>query len=140
MKSLSLRARLTLWYTVTLVLVLGVFGGDVLVEQKRLGVRRADQELGSAAATLANIFREEMRGLDTPATAAMEAKNAMRSLGDEIGIFDATGRPLATQLDRLTLADIAPSSVAPAATINTRFGEWRVRTQPLTVNAGTFTL
>jgi len=55
-KTLSLRAWLTLWYTITLVLVLALFGGDVLIEQQRLGIGRADQELDSVHATLATIF------------------------------------------------------------------------------------
>ena len=60
MKTLSLRARLTLWYTIALVLVLGLFGGNVLIEQKRLGIRRADQELD----TLNDIGRLRERFID----------------------------------------------------------------------------
>jgi heavy metal sensor kinase len=141
MRTLSLRARLTLWYTITLLLVLGLFGGDVLVEQKRLGIRRADQEVESVQATLANIFREELRELDAPAVAAREAKDAMQSLGDDVVILDANGRPLATQLDRLTLADLVPRQSLPsAATIDVASGEWRVHARRVTIDGGTFTL
>jgi two-component system OmpR family sensor kinase len=140
-RTLSLRARLTLWYTITLVLVLGLFGGDVLIEQKRLGIRGADQELESVQATLANIFREELRELDAPEVAAREAKDAMRSLGDDVMILDASGRPLATQLGRLTLADLMPRQSLPSvATIDAASGAWRVHARRLTIDRAAFTL
>ena len=141
MKTLSLRARLTLWYAITLVLILGLFGADVLTEQKRLGIRRADQDLGSVHATLEAIFREELRELDAPELAAREAKDAMRPLGDGIVILDGTGRPLAAQLDRLTLADVLPRQSMPSVrTIDPASGEWRVHSQRVTIGDGTYTL
>ena len=141
MRALSLRARLTLWYTVALVIVLGLFSADILVEQKRLGVRRADEELDNVHATLANIFREELRELDAPDVAAREAEDAMRSLGDEIAIVDRNDRPLATHLDRLTLADVMPPDRAPSVrTIASASGEWRVQARPETINGDLFTL
>jgi signal transduction histidine kinase len=140
-KTLSLRARLTLWYTIALVLVLGLFGGDVLIEQKRLGIRRADQELDSVHATLATIFREELRELDAPELAAREAKDAMRSLGDGVVILDGSGRPLAAQLDRLTLADVMPRQSMPSAvTVDSATSEWRVHARSITIEGGTYTL
>ena len=141
MKTLSLRARLTLWYTITLVLVLGLFGGDVLIQQKRLGIARADQELESVQATLANILREELRELDAPELAAREAKDAMRSIGDGIAILDGSGRVLATQLERLTLADLMPPPSVPSVmTIDAASGEWRVSTRHVTIDGGIFTV
>ncbi len=141
MKTLSLRARLTLWYAITLVLVLGLFGADVLTEQKRLGIRRADQDLDSVHATLETIFREELRELDAPELAAREAKDAMRSLGDGMVILDGNGHPLAAQLDRLTLADVLPRQSMPSVrTIDPASGEWRVHSQRVTIGDGTYTL
>jgi len=140
-KRLSLRARLTLWYTITLVLVLVLFGGDVLIEQKRLGIRRADRELDSLHATLATIFQEELRELDAPELAAREAKDAMRSLGDGIVILDGRDRPLASQLDRLTLADVMPRQATPSVTtIDSASGEWRVQSRRVTIGGDTYTL
>jgi two-component system OmpR family sensor kinase len=140
-KTLSLRARLNLWYTIALVLVLALFGGDILIEQKRLGIRRADQELDSVHATLVTIFREELRELDAPELAAREAKDAMRSLGDGLVILDGSGRPLATQLDRLTLADVMPRQTTPSImTIDSASGEWRVHSRRVTISGGTYTL
>ena len=141
MSALSLRARLTLWYTIALVIVLGLFSADIFVEQKRLGIRRADEELAHVHATLANVFREELRELDSPDVAAREAKDAIRTLGDEIAVLDRGGRPLATQLDRLTLADVLPQDRAPSVrTIDAASGQWRVQSRPETINGDLFTL
>ena len=127
MRALSLRGRLTLWYTVALVVVLVLFGVDVLVVEARLGIRRADRELDSVHATLATVLREELRELDSPELAATEAKNAIASLGNAIAILDANGVPLATQLEGLTLPEIAPAAGVPAVrTLDTAFGQWRV--------------
>ena len=42
---MSLRARLTLWYTLALLVVLCLFGADVLWQQRRIGVRRVDRNV-----------------------------------------------------------------------------------------------
>ncbi len=141
MRTLSLRARLTLWYTIALVVVLALFGVYVLIVQYRLGIRRADRELDSVHATLATILREELRELDSPALAATEACNAIASLGDAVAILDAGGHALATRLDRLALRDVMPAArIAAERTIQTSSGEWRVHTEPETVGSTMFTL
>jgi signal transduction histidine kinase len=142
MKNLSLRARLTLWYTIALVAVLLLFGIDVLVVQARLGIRRADRELESVHATLANVLREELKELDSPELAATEARNAIGSLGDAIAILDRNGTPLATQLNHVTLADLTPAAGVPATarTIETPSGSWRVHIEPETFGTVTLTL
>jgi len=141
MKTLSLRARLTLWYTLALLVMLLLFGVNVLVEQKRLGIRRTDRELDSVHVTLANVLREELRELDSPALAATEARNAIGSLGDAIAILDRSGAPLAAQLDRVTLADLMPTGRQSAVrTIETSSGQWRVHVEPETFGPVTFTL
>ena len=141
MKTLSLRARLTLWYTLALLVMLLLFGVNVLVEQKRLGIRRTDRELDSVHVTLANVLREELGELDSPALAATEARNAIGSLGDAIAILDRSGAPLAAQLDRVTLADLMPTGRQSAVrTIETSSGQWRVHVEPETFGPVTFTL
>ena len=141
MRPLSLRGRLTLWYTVALVVLLVLFGVDVLVVQARLGIRRADSELDSVHATLATVLREELRELDSPALAATEAKNAIASLGDAIVILDDSGAPLAVQLEGLTLPQLVPpASVPPARTLDTASGNWRVHTQAERFGAVAMTL
>jgi two-component system OmpR family sensor kinase len=129
MRPLSLRGRLTLWYTVALVVVLVLFGIDVLVVEARLGIRRADAELDHVHTTLATVLAEELGELDSPALAAMEAKNAIASLGNAIAILDENGDPLAAQLQGLTLSQLAPAGAPVARTLDTASGRWRVHCQ-----------
>ena len=141
MNFLSLRARLTLWYTLALVVVLVLFGIDVLVVQQRLGTRRADRELESVHVTLTNVLREELRELDSPALAAREARDAIASLGDAIVILDGQGAPLAEHVERISLTDLVPATVQPAVrTIDTASGQWRVHVEPETLGQTRFTL
>src|SRR6185503_19920597 len=130
MRTLSLRARLTLWYAVTLVVVVVIFGVDVLLVQQRFGVRRVDRELDTVHATLANVLREEMGELNDATLAATEARDAMASLGDAIAILDSRGEPLAAELNGLPLAELVPRGGEPAVrTITTASGEWRVHAE-----------
>ena len=139
--TLSLRARLTLWYTIALVVVLTMFGVNVLVEQQRLGIRRADRELDSVHATLATFLGEELSELDSPTLAAVHARDAIASLVGAMAILDARGNPLATRLGQLTLADIASGEDLPdARTIRTPSGEWRIHAEPATYGSTMFML
>jgi heavy metal sensor kinase len=141
MRSLSLRTRLTLWYTVTLVLVLALFGADVLIAQRRLGLRRADVELNDVQATVARIVGEEISEHDTPSVAAKEAREALGSLDVAIAIFDDHGTPIATGLGPLTVGDLAPSATDPSSrTIDVKSGQWRVSSKPASFGATTLRL
>jgi hypothetical protein len=59
-KALSLRARLTVWYALTLLAVLALFGVQVLWQQERIGLRRVDRELADLCATLSSVLHEEI--------------------------------------------------------------------------------
>jgi signal transduction histidine kinase len=130
--TLSLRARLTLWYTFAVVAALCLFGADVLWMQSRLGVRRVDRELDGLEATIANVLRGELKEHATPRAAAEEARDTVAAPGRAIAIFDANGLPLASKLDRVEARDVVPPSLsAPATwTVQTPSGAWRVRAHP----------
>src|SRR5262245_17431838 len=141
MRTPSLRTRLTLWYIVALVVVLVLFGLDLIVVQERFGLTRADHELDSVHLTLTNILRAELKELDGPALAATEARDAIESLGDAVAILDARGMPLATRLDQVTLGDIMPEGARSGIwTISTGSGKWRVHAQPETIDSTTLLL
>ena len=74
MRTLSLRARLTLWYTLALLVVLCLFGADVLWQQRRLGLRRVDRELDGLSQTVANVVRDELTRTEPGRRAAEEAR------------------------------------------------------------------
>ena len=57
MTTLSLRTRLTLWYTLALLVVLCQLGANVLWQQRRIGIRRVDRELEALTSTLANVVQ-----------------------------------------------------------------------------------
>ena len=139
MTSLSLRARLTLWYTLALVLVLCLFGADVLWIQGRIGMRRVDRELESLTATIANVIRSELQERATPAEAAEEARRTVSAEGRAIAILDTHGDPLAASWGGLERG--AWSKSAPAGpriwTEQTTAGAWRIDASSL--NAGTTT-
>ena len=132
MRALSLRARLTLWYSVALVVVLCFFGADLAWVQGRLGVRRIDRELTGEAATLATVLRNELNENASPAQAAEEAGRTVAALGRAVAILDESGRPFSAVWNGLDLHDRPPSATAgPLAwTVQTPSGAWRVHTEP----------
>ncbi len=145
MITLSLRTRLTLWYTCALVVVLCLFGADVLWVQGRLGIRRVDRELDGLEATIANVVRGELKEHSTPAAAAEEARDTVATPGRAVAILDANGSPLASKLGRLDLRDILP--LAPPAlltravwTVQTTAGAWRGHAEPETFDGTTLVL
>jgi signal transduction histidine kinase len=142
MRPLSLRARLTVWYTVALLLVVSLFSADVLWQQGRLGLRRVDRELESLTATLANIVRGELREGAGAADAAREARETVVAPGRAIAILDERGTPVETVWNGLVLP--APFPDAPAGsrvwTAETRTGAWRVHARPETLGASTLVL
>ena len=92
---LSLRARLTVWYSLVLVSVLSAFAVTVVWQQSRIGMRRVDRELEALGATLDNVFRDEMSETHDPAAAAHEARATMAVPGRALAIGDANGHLLA---------------------------------------------
>ena len=60
MRRLSIRARLTLWYSVVLFLVLIVAGLAVVTVHRRLGQARVDEELAGASETVRGVIHNEI--------------------------------------------------------------------------------
>jgi heavy metal sensor kinase len=139
MRTLSLRARLTLWYTVTLLVVLCLVAADVLWMQARLSLRRVDRELESLTATFSSLIQEELQEKDTPATAAQEACHTMAAPGRAFAIFDSAGTPLAASWGGLELHDPLPlAQSGPAVwTAQTPSGAWRVWAQRVSFQSTT---
>jgi two-component system OmpR family sensor kinase len=129
MSTLSLRARLTLWYVLTLVLVLAFFAVGILIVQQRIGIQRIDRELAETDAQLTNMLREELRELDGPQLAAEESLKVLASAGRPIAVLDGGGAVLAARLDGVELGEIlADGPVRPGVrTIQTAAGRWRVQ-------------
>jgi signal transduction histidine kinase len=142
MPALSLRARLTVWYTVALVLALCLFAAYVLYGQRRLGMRRLDRELDSLSATVGNVIRGEMREQATPAAAAEEALHALTLAGSAFAILDAHGTPIAASWEDLPIAASPPAAAAPQTvwTSETPRGAWRVHADRQSFEGTTLTV
>ncbi len=89
--TLSIRARLTLWYTAVLSLVLVVSGATLYLTQSRSRMGRLDEELARGATLLARTVAREMEeGQDLP-PAAHEALEDIDIPGRSLAVFDANG-------------------------------------------------
>ena len=132
MTTLSLRARLTLWYTLALLLVLLLFGANVLWQMRRIGIRRVDRELEALTATLGNVVREEFKEGDDVMTATAEATAQVTAPGHALAILDTGGRVLASRWSGLDPRDVLRLSDGGLGvrTTNAGGGAWRVQTSP----------
>ncbi|HEV3139655.1 MAG TPA: histidine kinase dimerization/phospho-acceptor domain-containing protein, partial [Vicinamibacterales bacterium] len=103
MTTLSLRARLTLWYTVVLVVVLSAFAIGTVWMQGQVGVRNIDRELADTDATAVKIVGNELEERATPETAAAEATDTLGAGNLAIAVFDGNGSLLSSQTAGLPL-------------------------------------
>jgi two-component system OmpR family sensor kinase len=129
---LSLRARLTLWYTLALLAMLCVSGASVLWQQRRIGIRRVDRELEALTATLANVVQDEINEQDDLVTAATEATATVTAPARALAIADAGGAVLGARWSGLELREPLPFGAAgpTVRTVETVRGAWRVHARP----------
>jgi signal transduction histidine kinase len=124
---LSIRARLTLWYSTVVVLILIAGAAVASFAQSRLSLQRLDDELDRAMATLEGVMRTEFgEGLSLEAAAA-EASVEVVVPGRALALLHHDGRPIATwglPIDPAALGS-AVSSEAPT-TVTSRTGEVRL--------------
>ena len=136
---LSLRARLTAWYTAALTVVLVLAGGEVLWQQERIGVRRTDRELADLTDAVANVLQDELRE-----AASSPAREAITTLGIRdraVAILDSHARLLAASWNGLPPP--APNELTAAAGAWTTRGggvNWRVYTTPRQVGSASYIL
>jgi len=141
LRSLSLRTRLTLWYSLALLVVSAAFGATVVWQQGRIGMRRVDRELDGLSATLANVLRDELSEMPDPTAAAQEVQRTMATSNRATAVLDAGGRVLAANWSGLTLpSPIDASAERRAWTAVTGRGTWRVHLAPMTAPPRTYLL
>lgn len=124
---LSLRARLTSWYSVLLLLALGLFTATVLWINWRLMLESFDETLAGVSVTADNLLREEVGELHDLGNAAAEMIEVVHQPGIAIAVFDEKGaalRPVSTGVP------LAPDGFAASRTIRTvrapNGSRWRV--------------
>ncbi|HEX7139416.1 MAG TPA: ATP-binding protein [Vicinamibacterales bacterium] len=125
---MSLRARLTVWYTVVLIVVLFAGGAGVWWMQGRIGIRRVDGELGDVNATVVRIISNELLERESIQAAAMEAAEPVADTNLAVAIFDPSGVLLASRASGIDLRDSGSSRRLSG--VSTKIGEsgaWRIR-------------
>jgi two-component system OmpR family sensor kinase len=126
--TLTLRARLTWWYGLVLVVVLGVSGVAVVWMNGRLGVNRVDGQLADVEATVLKILTNELREQVLPPAAAAEASETVSDRNVAVAISDAHGATLASSLPGRDLFRTRALAQEPmVSTVYTSTGTWRLR-------------
>lgn len=92
--ALSLRARLTAWYAVLLVLTVAVFSAAVLWLHWHLLLEQLDDSLKSISATAANVVDEELGELNDLGRAAEAMAAVVRPPDFTVQVLDAAGSPI----------------------------------------------
>ena len=103
--ALSLRTRLTLWYSVLLVLTVAVFSAAVLWLHWRLLLEQFDESLASISATAVNVVEEELGELHDLHLAAAETAAVVHPQDYAVQVLDGSGVPLHTVSQSLPLPD-----------------------------------
>ena len=138
---LSLRARLTLWYSALLTIALVVFTTVVLWAQWQLLLRQTDEVLAGLSSTAGNVFAEEIGEKLAPAAAAKEAEEMVRAPGRVISVYDAAARPLMRVPPLLGHLDGRPAGVGAVETVYGPDGTpWRIALRTARVDGLPYTI
>lgn len=128
MSTLSLRARLTVWYTVILVIVLLAAGAGTWWMQSRIGVSRVDAELADVNGTVVRIISNELQEGEPVRAAATEASETVADRNLAVAIFDPSGALLAARSTGIDLVDLGSDHpLSGVSTKMTSSGRWRIR-------------
>jgi signal transduction histidine kinase len=125
------------WYSLALLIVLGIGGVVILWQQERIGLRRVDRGLDDLATTVVNLVRDELNEDPVVASAAHEVLSTVAAPGRAVAILDAQGRPVASAWNDLALAPPLPSFQAGLRvwTAETPGGAWRIHAVPTAFGA-----
>jgi heavy metal sensor kinase len=141
----SLRARLTIWYTLTLFLVLGLFSAALLWQQERVGLQRVDRELAALGAAATSVMRDELHEQPDSRAAAVDVLETFETPNRLLVIADERGRALAEDWDGLEPQALHAFAEDPLRlwTVSGTGGTWRLRADgerfgatPLTIVVG----
>jgi two-component system OmpR family sensor kinase len=125
--ALSLRTRLTAWYSVLLVLTLAVFSAAVLWLHWRLLLVQLDASLSSIATTANNVVAEEASERNDLGKAAREMAEVVHPANYVVQVLDASGSPLRQDTRALPLPQGADTVDSTARTVTGANGRpWRV--------------
>src|SRR5579872_957499 len=91
----SIRTRLTLWYSVLMVVAVTAFSVGVLGLHSRWGHAQFDSELATLGAAASRVMQEELGESGNLQKAVSETGTSMEVPGLATAILDRSGKPLA---------------------------------------------
>jgi signal transduction histidine kinase len=120
--------KLTVWYSLALLVTMCLGGAVVLREQAGVGLRRVDRELDALVSTLASVLDDELMENGDAAVAADIARRTVAAPGRAVAILDASGHTLAGDWGRLNLGTALPAGDDGRRVWTAESGEgaWRV--------------
>jgi two-component system OmpR family sensor kinase len=135
--TLSIRARLTLWYSIVLCGVLVVSGYALLLAQAQIGLRRLDAELArisrAVGSVMSNELDEQLQAADPLGAAAEDTQHGIALPGWTLLIAADSGRVIASAGTLLRPEDVRDAAIGAwragegeARTIAASVGECRV--------------
>ncbi len=92
--TLSLRTRLTLWYSAFVLLIVLVFSTSMLWLYWQLLLKESDESLAALSITAANVVSSELTEQSTLAEASREMAAVVRHPDYVVGVLDGEGRPV----------------------------------------------
>jgi two-component system OmpR family sensor kinase len=149
--TLSIRARLTLWYSIVLCGVLVASGYALLVAQARIGLRRLDTELARISRTVGSVMSNELdeqqQAADALVAAAEDTRDGIAVPGWTVAIASESGHVLAGTWMLLGREDVRDADIGPwrggggeARTIVASVGECRVWRESMEHDGQRFTV
>jgi two-component system, OmpR family, sensor kinase len=115
--TLSIRARLTLWYSIVLGGVLIASGYALLLAQARIGLGRLDAELARTGRTVASVMSNELdeqqQQPDALVAAAEDTREGVAVPGWTMVIADQSGHVLAGTWTLLRREDVRDADIGP---------------------------
>jgi heavy metal sensor kinase len=127
--ALSLRARLTVWYTVLLLVSVAVLSGAVLLLDWHLLLKQADESLDTLSLAAVNVIHDELAEHDDLSAAAREMEAVVQRRQFVVEVFDGRGAVVNAIDAPLVVPDDLLAAARPrlAATISGTGGRrWRV--------------
>ena len=120
--ALSLRSRLTLWYSALLLLGIVLFTATVLSLYWRLALKQSDESLKALSATAANVVASELAEHATLAEAARETESVVRQRDYIVAVLDPAGARIGAVPIALPMLDkaVAPRGDRAFAVVTTR--------------------
>jgi heavy metal sensor kinase len=127
--ALSLRSRLTIWYSTLLLLAIVLFSATVLSLYWRLVLEQSDESLEALSAAAANVVVGELAEHLTLAEAAREMESVVRQPDYVVAVIDPAGvatRQMPVALPPRPRAATGSSGVSVATARSGDGTQWRV--------------